>query len=421
MQENQDKLKGKENIMFLDTKKTIPRDENIRGYAYSSRRKKRTVLKKWYTIYLITTASIVLAVLMLLLFGVGADSRPIISGLVTLKDKIAGCFIDIDFFDLSLRKDSADGIQTDDLLAPTPPFSADSSENTDKNYSPDADVDITVTDIYDFDYSKVPDGHTPIIPMDLSLSSLGSSYINNSTGYTPNVLQLLNKNLKDGNGYKYLSVSSSPLVLIVHTHGTEAYSDDGATSYSDDESDYARSGDTDKNVVAVGKTIADILNKNGIPTAHCTIMHDSVQYKDSYIRAEETIKKYLEEYPTIKLVIDVHRDSIVKSSGEMVRPVAELDGEAAAQIMCVVGSDWEGDGYPDWENNLSLALKLREKLNSEQYNICRPVNLKGHTYNQELSAFSLLLEVGAAGNSLVEAQRSAKLIGEKLCELLKEI
>ena len=136
---------------------------------------------------------------------------------------------------------------------------------------------------------------------------------------------------------------------------------------------------------------------------------------------EETIKKYLEEYPTIKLVIDVHRDSIVKSSGEMVRPVAELDGEAAAQIMCVVGSDWEGDGYPDWENNLSLALKLREKLNSEQYNICRPVNLKGHTYNQELSAFSLLLEVGAAGNSLVEAQRSAKLIGEKLCELLKEI
>ena len=173
--------------------------------------------------------------------------------------------------------------------------------------------------------------------------------------------------------------------------------------------------------MAVGKTIADILNKNGIPTVHCTIMHDSVQYKDSYARAEETIKNYLEEYPTIKLVIDVHRDSIIKSSGEIVRPVAELDGEAAAQIMCVVGSDCAGDDCPDWENNLSLALKLRSSLNSQCENICRPVFLKPNTYNQELAPFSLLLEVGASGNSLEEAQRSAELIGKSLVTLVQEI
>jgi len=173
--------------------------------------------------------------------------------------------------------------------------------------------------------------------------------------------------------------------------------------------------------VAIGKTVAEILNSKGIPTAHCTVMHDALQYKDSYARAEETIRKYLEEYPSIKLVIDIHRDSIVRSNGELIRPVAEYKGEAAAQLMCVVGSDWGGQECANWENNLSLALKLREKLNQECDNICRPTNLKPSTYNQEISKFSLLIEVGSSGNSLSEAQRSAALLGEKLCELMKEI
>ena len=150
-------------------------------------------------------------------------------------------------------------------------------------------------------------------------------------------------------------------------------------------------------------------------------MHDRIQYKDSYARAEDTIRKYLEEYPTIKLVIDIHRDSIIKSSGEIVRPVTEHNGEAAAQVMCVVGSDWEGDSYPNWEDNLSLALKLREQLNSQCENVCRPVFLKSHTYNQEIAPYSILLEVGASGNSLQEAQRSAKLIGEALCMIITQI
>ena len=176
-----------------------------------------------------------------------------------------------------------------------------------------------------------------------------------------------------------------------------------------------------ENVVAVGKIISEILNRNGIPTAHCTVMHDSIQYKDSYARAEETIKRYLEEFPSIKLVIDVHRDSIVRSDGDIVRPVTEIDGEAMAQVMCVVGSDWVGDTYDHWENNLSLALKLRELLNQEKSNLCRPVFLKGNTYNQEIAPYSLLLEVGSSGNSLTEACRSAEIIAEKLCILIKTL
>ena len=375
-------------------------------------------IKKWYVIYLTTTILAVVAILFLLVFGVAPDKSPLAGGLVSLANKIADGFVGIDFFDLSGKTDRMDATVDDTNKVALPD---DTRENTEMS---DINVDVSVDDIYYFDYSKVPTGHIPIIPMDLSLSSFGSTYINNATGYTPDIVSLLKKNLNDQNTVKPLFNSSNendPLVLIIHTHGTEAYSKDGAISHSKDDGDHARSSDVTNNIVSVGKIISDILNENNIPTAHCTIMHDSIQYKDSYARAEETVKRYLEEYPSIKLVIDIHRDSIVKSSGETVRPVTVVDGKKAAQIMCVVGSDWKGETCPNWQNNLSLALKLREKLNSQQYNLCRPVNLKGNTYNQELSDFSLLIEVGAAGNSLEEAQTSAKLIAEKLCELIVEI
>jgi stage II sporulation protein P len=148
-------------------------------------------------------------------------------------------------------------------------------------------------------------------------------------------------------------------------------------------------------------------------------MHDSTQYKDSYANAAETIKKYLEKYPSIELVIDVHRDAVIKSSGEVVKAVTEVDGKAAAQVMCVVGTDFGGEECPRWEDNLSLALKLRSALNDSYENICRPVTLKSSTYNQEFSKYSILLEIGTSGNSLEEAKISAELVAQAISDLLK--
>ncbi len=393
-------------------------------FAYTEFRTKRRVGKRGiYKAYMVTTVCTVLAVVILFLFGMSSNGNALGGklSLVGVVDKIGSLILKTDFTDMS----GGGAISDDSEPSPAPPMSGESTDNNEvsggKPQDPSVEVGSKPKDIYAFDYSAVPDGHTPIVPMDLSLTKYGSSYINNSTGYSPDVLKLLNKDLKKANGYEQVSLSNEPLVLIVHTHGTEAYSDDGATYYSSDSNDHARSEDTRENVVAIGKTVAEILNNNGIPTAHCTIMHDAVQYKDSYARAEDTIRKYLKEYPSIKLVIDIHRDSIVRSNGDLVRPVAEYKGEAAAQLMCVVGSDWGGQACEGWENNLSLALKLREKLNAECENICRPTNLKSSTYNQELSKFSLLIEVGASGNSLEEAQRSARLLSQKLCELMKEI
>ncbi|MBR2353435.1 MAG: stage II sporulation protein P [Clostridia bacterium] len=273
---------------------------------------------------------------------------------------------------------------------------------------PDPKEPLTLQTLYAFDYGAVPEGETPIIPMDLSLSEFGDAYINNATGLKPDTKKLLSMNLKDVPTLLSVNRGADPLVLILHTHGTEGYSENGAISFLDRGEDLARSSDPSQNVLAVGQVLAETLNRAGVNTLHCTVMHDQPQYKDSYRRSEETIRRYLKEYPSIRLVIDLHRDSVLKSGGELVRPVTLVDGEPTAQMMCVIGSNWNGGSYPNWEKNLALALKLRAEMNREGENICRPVYLKGSTYNQELAPYSLLVEMGASGNSLEEAKRAAE-------------
>ncbi len=280
---------------------------------------------------------------------------------------------------------------------------------------------LTWENLYYFDSSAVPEGETAIIPKDLSLSSYGVHYINNATGLNPDIPSLLQREFQKQDSLEYLSTAQVPLVLIVHTHGTEAYSPDGAISYFDDGGELARSDDPTRSVVAVGKTFADVLTAKGIGTIHCTVMHDKNQYKDSYARAEDTIRRYLEQYPSIRLVIDLHRDAVIQSTGELIRPVTLSDGEAAAQVMCVVGSSWGGEANPKWEGNLALALQLRESLNKSTPGLCRPVYLRSSTYNQEIAPYSLLLEMGACGNSLEEATRSAVKVAEALAKFIPNL
>ena len=277
---------------------------------------------------------------------------------------------------------------------------------------------ITKENIYNFDYTKVPSGKLPIIPADLSLSEYGNLYIQNSTGLSPDLSALINYDLNSDPTIEYLSSGTSPRVLIVHTHGTEAYSENGAISYDGNEEEIARSNDKNQNVVSVGSVLSKELDKLGIKNIHCEIMHDSEGYGSAYNRSKDTIEKYLEQYPTIELVIDLHRDAVIKSDGSLVRPVTVIDGEAAAQVMCVVGSSWGGEENPNWERNLAIALQLRKYLNDEYENLCRPPYLKSSTYNQELAYTSILLEIGACGNSIEEAYVSAKAVAKAISEIL---
>ncbi len=273
-------------------------------------------------------------------------------------------------------------------------------------------------DIYAFDGSRVPDGEIAIVPKDMSLLSLGENYIYNETSHSPNIKELAAADSIPVFGAAGGNMGAAPLVLIIHTHGTEAYSPEGSISYNENDV-LARSENIEENVISVGKVMCDVLNGEGIATLHCTVMHDRESYRNSYSRAAETIKKYLTLYPTVKYVIDIHRDSLSGSGGSLIRPVTVADGQAAAQVMCVVGSNLGGVENGRWEDNLSLALKLRSRLNDKYTNLCRPTCLRPSAYNQQYAPLSLLLELGASGNYLSEAKVTARLVAEELAEIIK--
>ena len=401
------------------------------AYEVGTVRLRQRRLRRWYSLYLGTALCAILATSVLLLSGSVSEY-----GLGTGSfwgrgaTRLGEILLSHGFFDFSgtREEENNDGPLQGITDAIGNIFWPDRNDQKEENPKPDSgesddapsDSPLTKEELYAFDYDSVPNGQTPVIPMNLALGSYGASYIHNSTGYDPNTAALLAGALKQTVDFEYLSASKSPMVLIVHTHATESFCEDGAT-YCDTTVEYARSKDTSKNMIAVGKALAEELEKQGITTLHCTVMHDEVQYKDSYRRSEESIRQYLEKYPTIRLVIDLHRDAVVQSDGDVVRPVTLHEGQAAAQLMCVVGSSYGGEECPNWEQNLSLALKLRERLNLICEDLCRPPYLKSSTYNQELAPYSLLIEAGAGGNSLEEVQRSMALLAQALRDLLPQM
>ena len=156
-----------------------------------------------------------------------------------------------------------------------------------------------------------------------------------------------------------------------------------------------------------------------VPTLFCDTKHDSPTLRGSYARAAESVTKLIEQYPSISYVIDLHRDGIVSEDGSLVGCSVEYEGQSYAQILPVVGSDGDGsEAYP-WKENLSLALDLRERLNTLCPHLCRPVSLRNSSYNQNIAPHSLLIEVGAAGNTKEEALRSAELLAKGIAAYFK--
>ena len=252
-----------------------------------------------------------------------------------------------------------------------------------------------------------------IVEKDLSYITFGKEYIHNTTVYQPDVSTLLQRNCGSG------AVGGRITVLVLHTHTGEAYTPDGADGLSGVPGDVTYSRDETQNVLAVGEAFCKELEKNGIGAIHCRTVHDAPTLRGAYDRAAESIRFYLEQYPDIRYVIDLHRDSIADADGNYVRAVTSTeDGTKLAQVMAVVGTDGSGVRHPDWERNLALALQLRELLNAEGGKLCRPVCLRNSSYNQALAPYSMLLEIGTGANSVEEATRSACIVAKTFAELI---
>lgn len=215
-----------------------------------------------------------------------------------------------------------------------------------------------------------------------------------------------------------IELSNEPQVLIIHTHTTESYEQDN-DGYYDTRFD-GRSLCPANSVVGVGAALAQTLADNGICVIHDGTVFDDPLYENSYSRSRERIEQILSEYPSIKVVLDIHRDGIADGDAR-IAPVAETDSGTAAQIMIICGCD-DGSGIlPDYMDNLRFAIYLQQGIERDTPGLTRPLLFDYRFYNQDLTAGSLVIEIGALGNSREQAFRSAHLAGESIASLLKSL
>lgn len=240
----------------------------------------------------------------------------------------------------------------------------------------------------------------------------GGVYVNNRTEYP------LDASLLDGTFAAALPEEEGPQILIVHTHGSEAYTMPPGQEY--EPSGESRTTDTSLNVVRVGDELAKTLEEAGLTVLHDPTLHDYPEYSGAYGRSLDAVNAYLAEYPTISFVLDVHRDAISDGDGTPYKVVSGVAGLNAAQMSFVIGTDGGGLEHPDWRENLKLAAAIQQRLTEDYPTLMRPITVRNSRYNQHTTPGSLLVEMGAAGNSLDEALLSARLLGKALAETILE-
>ena len=164
-------------------------------------------------------------------------------------------------------------------------------------------------------------------------------------------------------------------------------------------------------MLSIGDRVAQVLEDAGISVLHDRALHDYPSYNGSYTDARESIQEYLDQYPSIQLVLDLHRDASGSLYNQL-RTAVELDSQTSAQLMIVLGTN-----YDTYEDNLSLGLKLHVQLERQAPGITRPLQLRASRFNQDLCPGALLVEVGAAGNTHGEALLAAQELAQAVIAL----
>ena len=209
-----------------------------------------------------------------------------------------------------------------------------------------------------------------------------------------------------------------PQILIIHTHGSEAYTPTAADPY--EPSDPYRTTDCTKNVVMVGEEMAMAFRAHGFRVLHDTNLYDYPSYNGAYERSKAAVEQWMAEYPSISIVLDVHRDALSNEAEQPYRLITTEVGKQAAQVMLVVGTNGGGSSHANWKKNLSFALFLQQKMVKGFDHLARPIVLRSASFNQQLCVPGyLLVEVGGHGNTLADALEGARFWADTAARALK--
>lgn len=235
-------------------------------------------------------------------------------------------------------------------------------------------------------------------------------YVKNYTDLTVD----FNASLQQPLSFQLSRGTDSPQVLIYHTHTGEAYMDEDVDYFY--ESYESRTSNNAFNVVAVGNAVAAALEKKGIKVLHDTTVHDST-YDGSYDRSAQTVRRDMEQYPSLQLVLDIHRDALGSDECK-VKTVFEHNGKKGAQMMILAGCDPDNErNFSHWEKNLSLAMKIQHTAEKLYPGMTRPLDFGYFAYNEYICDGSLLIEIGTDGNTVAEAEYTGELLGGVLTKV----
>ncbi len=234
-------------------------------------------------------------------------------------------------------------------------------------------------------------------------------HIAGACSYETNVLEALSTDWRSG--------AEAPAVLIVHTHGTESYTAEAGWEYAGSENQ--RTNEAAYSVVRVGRALAEALRAQGLTVYHDETMHDEFDFAGAYNQSRAAMQTFLQEHPEISLVIDLHRDAALYPDGSAFAPTVTVEGQEFARLMFVVGTDEGGLTHPGWRKNLGCAVQLQALIERAVPGLCRDVDLRTERFNQDLSSGALLIEMGAAGNTMTQVLRSAEVLAEAVAELVE--
>lgn len=206
---------------------------------------------------------------------------------------------------------------------------------------------------------------------------------------------------------------AGPKLLIIHSHSCEAYTQSEGHSYVPSES--CRTLDLANNMIAVGDALAEELAALGVEAIHDRTLNDYPSYNRSYAVAREKIQAYLAQYPSLVMVIDLHRDAL----DQPVRETVERDGKTLAPLMLVIGTDEGGLSHPHWDRNLSCGLKLQALANRDFPGLFKSLSFRASRFNGDLTPGSIIVEVGSTENTLEEAVASMSYLARYIEELLR--
>ena len=208
---------------------------------------------------------------------------------------------------------------------------------------------------------------------------------------------------------------SDAKVLIIHSHISEAYTQSPGNEY-EDIGEY-RTDDKDHNMTAIGDRVTEILKASGVEVIHDTTDFEVPNTDYAYQVARESLQQRFQEDSDIVLVLDLHRDAALTEEGTQWGPTIEVDGKQIARISFAVGTNCRVGSNEHWKDNMALTLKLQAQLEKMWPGITREILVSSSHYNQDLPNNFMLVEVGAAGNTLDESLRAAECVAKAILEL----